>query len=351
MIFFASEVFAGFIPLRCSLEAVNCEVRQQYPLLLKPLVQHFLTQAAGCCVPCPVWVNGFLFHASHVIIGVSSSVSAPCRSLFHPQVVRLRFLVLWLVSRFRVGSPSSLGFVPPLGLSPSGLLWSFCRPLLLLRVSPVPPLPFLAFLSVLSVGAAVTSRFRVRCLSPPFPVPPVRCLASGFPLVVAVALLLPLPLLLPLVVAVESFLSLWFLLCLLLLPSALEALVPPVAYCPSRWWQRRWLPFPRRCLCRLVALMVLTRLSGLCVPVRGCCRLPLVRSAPVGRLLPVGQLLAFGRLPCPVVYGFLSLVRLVPLVCFLLCRRRFRVRLPAPGLPWLSPSAWVCGAQFGSRLA
>ena len=29
-----SEVLAGFIPLRCSPSAVNCEVRQQYQLLL-----------------------------------------------------------------------------------------------------------------------------------------------------------------------------------------------------------------------------------------------------------------------------------------------------------------------------
>jgi hypothetical protein len=33
---FVSEVKACFIPLRGSPEAVNCEVRQQYRLLLKP---------------------------------------------------------------------------------------------------------------------------------------------------------------------------------------------------------------------------------------------------------------------------------------------------------------------------
>jgi hypothetical protein len=32
--FFVSEVNACFIPLRGSPEVVNCEVRQQYPLLL-----------------------------------------------------------------------------------------------------------------------------------------------------------------------------------------------------------------------------------------------------------------------------------------------------------------------------
>ena len=40
--FLEREVNACFIPLRCSPEIVNCEVRQQYPLLLTRLVKRLM---------------------------------------------------------------------------------------------------------------------------------------------------------------------------------------------------------------------------------------------------------------------------------------------------------------------